>query len=142
LRLRGAAGDFEDLVHFFDEEFVFGVGEIAVHVELLELGGDGGGAGFAILFEVGGFATGAGEGVDQAGEGAGDNLGFIIGAGGFEAAQGEEKASDGELEGGLIEFDGIETVEEIESGLLFVAEVFEPFLFELPMLVGGAVVPI
>jgi hypothetical protein len=32
-RLRLAAGDFEDLVHFFDEEFVFGVGEIAVDVE-------------------------------------------------------------------------------------------------------------
>ena len=83
----GAAGDFEDLVHFFDEEIVFAVGEVAVHVELFEFGGDRFGAGIAVFFRVGGFAAGAGEGVDKVSEGASVAAEFVVEVAGFEVTK-------------------------------------------------------
>ena len=57
--------DFEDLVHFVDEELVFVIGEFAVVVELLEVGGEDSGRGVAEFFEVDDFADEASEDVEE-----------------------------------------------------------------------------
>src|SRR6266481_7314487 len=60
------AADFEDLVHFVDEELVFVVGEVAVHVEFFELDGGAGGV-LTVLFEVDDFANETSEDVEEPG---------------------------------------------------------------------------
>jgi len=136
-----AAGPFEDLVHFVDEELVFVVGELAVEVELFEFGGDSFGAGLAVLLEVGGFVGGAREGIDETSKRLGVAAQFLVKVAGVDVPEGEEQAGDGELKGGLIEFRGVEIIEEIKGGFLVHAEVFEPVLFEQPALVMRAGLP-
>jgi hypothetical protein len=141
VRCGGTTGDSEDLVHFLDEELVFAVRKVTVHVELFEFGGDSFGAGIAVFFRVGGFAAGAGEGVDKISEGAGVAAEFVVEVSGFEVTKTEEKASDSELQDGLIEFGSVEIVEEIKGGFLVVPEIFEPLLLEQPVLVVWTGVP-
>jgi len=42
----------------------------------------------------------------------------------------------------LVEFRSVELVKDVEGGFLFGAEVFEPFLLEQPVLIGGAGMPV
>ena len=134
------AGDTEDLIHLVDEELVFLVGEVAVDV-FVGLSGGSVGGGLGEFLEVGGFAAGAGEGVDEAGEGLGIAAKVLVEVAGIEVAESEEEAGDGELEGALVEPWGVEIFEEAESGFLVVAEGIDPVLFEEPTLVMGAGVP-
>ena len=138
LRRDRAAGDFEDTIHFVDQERVLVVRELAVDVHLLEFGGDRFGAGFAIFFDVGGFARGARQGVDQVGENAGVAAEFVIDAAGIEVTESAEKAGDGELKNGSIKFGSIKIGKEVKSGFLVIPEVFEPILLEQPVLVMRA----
>src|ERR1043166_5770983 len=122
------AADFEDLVHFVDEELEFVVGEVAVHVELFEFSGDGFGAGIAVFADAGGFAAGAREGMDETGESLGIAAKFLVEIGGVRVPEREEEGGDGELEGVFIDFWGMEVVGEIESRFLVGGEFFEPVL--------------
>src|SRR5262245_50842236 len=59
-------GDFEDLVHFVDEEIEFVVGQVAVGIEFLETSGGGLCGGVAEFSEVKDLADEAGEDIEEA----------------------------------------------------------------------------
>ena len=143
LRIRVARGaEAKDFIDFADDGEGFLFGELAVNVfHRLEDFADRG-AGGEVFFDIGGFAGGAGQGLDEAGEGAGIAAQEIIEVSGFGLAEGEDEPGDGQFEGPLIEFGGIEVVEQIESGFLFGAEVFNPFLLKKPVLVVRTGVPV
>ena len=58
--LRFRAGDAEDLIHFVDKEIEFGIGEVAVGIELFEFDGGGFCGGVIVLAENERFAADAG----------------------------------------------------------------------------------
>ncbi len=87
---RWTAANFEDLIHFVDEELQFLVGEVAVMVELFEFGGLGLGADSAVFFDVGVFVTGPGEGMNQTGESLGVAAKLLVEVAGVDVPKGEE----------------------------------------------------
>ena len=64
-------GEAEDVVDHEDEGAAFIVGECAFGIAEGLKGSADFGAGFTVLLELGGFAAGAGQSVDQTGEGCG-----------------------------------------------------------------------
>jgi len=108
------------------------------------LGSFGGsfGADVPIFLEVDGFAAGARQGVDQAGEALGIAAELLLHLARAEMAEGPEKLGDGDLEGGFVEFAGIEIGQQLQARLLVGAHVLAPFLIFFPALIADTIVPV
>ena len=112
------ATDFEDLVHFVDEELEFLVGKVAVLVELFEFGGLGLGGGVAILLEGQEGLAQTGKGVEHAEIAGRVGLKTIFVRTGSNALDLLGELSDGELESDKGESRSIIVAGELEEVIL------------------------
>lgn len=140
-RGRGAAGDFEDPVRFFNEELKILVGKVAVGVELFEFGGFGFGGGVVIHLQgQEGFAQ-ASEGVEHAEVGGRVGLKAIFVRAGSNVVDLLGELSDGELEPDKGESRSIVLAGELEQVILRKTQLV-PAVAGLEFLLIAAVIPV
>src|ERR1043166_9343137 len=109
------AADFEDLVHFVDEELEFVVGEVAVHVEFLDLGGGAGGF-LTVPSEVDDFANETSKDVEEPGVFQGVFAELLLERLGGKVAKEFVILAGDDLEGGLGETGSVISGDQVESG--------------------------
>ncbi len=138
---RWTAANFEDLVHFVDEELEFLVGKVAVMVELFEFGGLGLGGGVAILLEGQEGLAHAGKGVEHAEIAGRVGLEGIFVRAGSKVVELLGELSDGELESNRRESGSIVLAGELEKMILSQAQLVAA-LASLEFVLITAMVPV